>query len=95
MRLNVYTEELLGGRMVELVEATYDNPLTGGKTTNHGLRIYLKSHADLPYDYSRHDYNHPRRFDCRSAVTFWCGSKDAVIEFWIQVSRAFDGPKVV
>ena len=70
MRINVYTEELPTPDalpMAEIVTAEYVSSRTGQPMTNYGLRIYLKSHPDLHFL--------PGRDDDRSAVTFWCGSK--------------------
>lgn len=74
MRVNVYTEELLeAGRpnkpaMCEIVHADYVSSHTGQPMRNYGVRIYLKSVPELHYV--------PPRDDDRSAVTFWCGSKE-------------------
>jgi hypothetical protein len=70
MRLNVYTEEMPTAAalpMAEIVTADYVSSRTNLPMTNYGLRIYLKSHPDLHFI--------PGRDDDRSAVTFWCGSK--------------------
>lgn len=70
MRINVYTEELPTKEalpMAEIVTADYVSSRTGLPMTNYGLRIYLKSHPDLHFI--------PGKDDDRSAVTFWCGSK--------------------
>lgn len=73
MRINVYTEELLpidqnDPIMAEIVYADYISSRTGEPMRNYGLRIYLKSAPELHYI--------PGRDDDRSAITFWCGSKD-------------------
>lgn len=76
MRINVYTEELLGNepnstndpRIAEIVTAEYISSRTEEKMKNYGVRIYLKSPVDLHYI--------PGRDDDRSAVTFWCGDKE-------------------
>lgn len=84
MRVNVYTEELLEdhgpneSKMVEIVYADYVSSRTGQPMRNYGIRIFLKSHPDLHYV--------PPRDDDRSAVTFWCGSKEKnVIAFLDQL----------
>lgn len=74
MRVNVYTEELLeaGGptkpTMCEIVHADYVSSRNGQPMRNYGIRVYLKSAPELHYV--------PPRDDDRSAVTFWCGSKE-------------------
>jgi hypothetical protein len=85
MRVNCYTEELLlnqhNGPIAEIVTAEYVSPVTGKQMTNYGLRIYLKSHADLHFT-SDGD-------DDRSAVTFWCGAeKKNIFDFMNGVLRA-------
>lgn len=89
MRLNVYTEELIGNFgpnqpcMAEIVTADYVSSRTGEAMTNYGLRIYFKSHPDLHYV--------PPRDDDRSAVTFWCGPKEKnVLAFWEMVKNAIE-----
>lgn len=71
MRVNVYTEELLTGKLdepfAEIATAKYVSSRTGEEMTNYGLRVFLKSPPELHYI--------PGRDDDRSAVTFWCGSK--------------------
>jgi hypothetical protein len=84
MRINVYTEELIlaGNNPVaaEVVTADYVSSRTGEPMTNHGIRIYLKSHPDLHYV--------PPRDDDRSAVTFWCGpSRQHALDFWRFIHR--------
>lgn len=103
MRINVYTEELLGDEfkkaaqplpaavttwmtanypiIAEIVTAEYVSSRTGEKMTNYGLRIYLKSHPDLHYV--------PPRDDDRSAVTFWCGSKEKNVFAFLDLVREF------
>jgi hypothetical protein len=80
MRVNVYTEELNPENQpeMEIVQAKYVSSRTGQPMTNYGLRIYLKSHPDLHYI--------PDRDDDRSAVTFWCGSEDALNSFIFRVA---------
>lgn len=72
MRVNVYTEELITADdnqpMAQVVTAEYVSSRTGLPMTNYGLRIFVKSHPDLHFI--------PGRDDDRSAVTFWCGSKE-------------------
>lgn len=88
MRLNVYTEELLENlgpnapTMAEIVHADYVSR-DGQAMRNYGLRIYFKSHPDLHYV--------PPRDDDRSAVTFWCGSKEKnAVAFWENVQAALN-----
>lgn len=71
MRINVYTEELISGGdkpMAEIVTATYISSRTGESMKNYGVRIFLHSAPELHYI--------PGRDDDRSAITFWCGSKE-------------------
>lgn len=77
-RLNVYTEELLDE--CEIVKAHYVSSRTGQPMTNWGLRIFMKSSPDLHYI--------PGRDDDRSAVTFWCGSKEKNIFAFLDAVRA-------
>lgn len=87
MRINVYTEELLPAEgsnnnpvVAEVVHASYISSRTGLPMLNYGLRIYLKSSPDLHYI--------PGRDDDRSAVTFWCGAKEAnVFAFLNDINR--------
>jgi hypothetical protein len=72
MRINVYTEELPNGSPMpncEVVTAEYVSARTGKPMTNYGLRIFLRSPDSLHFI--------PGRDDDRSAVTFWCGDKQA------------------
>lgn len=74
MRVNVYTEEMLiepGDAPFAIVSKDYFDP-QGRAVRNWGLRIALKSNSDL-----HHDAND----DDRSAVTFWCGSRDGIRAF--------------
>jgi hypothetical protein len=84
MRVNVYTEELLtdddGLPMVDIVKAEYISSRTGEKMANHGLRIYLRSAPQLHFV--------PPRDDDRSAITFWCGSKEKNITAFIEMIRS-------
>jgi hypothetical protein len=78
MRINVYTEELVGNMEgfseAAIVTAEYVSSRTGEPMTNYGLRIYLKSAPELHYI--------PGRDDDRSAITFWCGpEKDNILKF--------------
>lgn len=78
MRVNIYTEELLtdkeGQPLAEIVTKSYISSRTGQPMTNHGLRIFVKSHPDLHYV--------PPRDDDRGAVTFWCGPKEGnIVQF--------------
>lgn len=82
MRLNVYTEELPDGSqmpMCEVVTAEYVSSRTGLLMKNYGLRVYLKSHPDLHYI--------PGRDDDRSAVTFWCGSKEKNLRQFVDILK--------
>ena len=79
MRINVYTEEmpdLDAAVPAEIVTAEYVSSRTGEKMTNYGLRIYLKSAPELHYI--------PGRDDDRSAVTFWCGSKERNVAAFLE-----------
>lgn len=87
MRINIYTEELptkeTGLPLAEIVTADYVSSRTGERMTNHGLRVYLKSHQDLHYI--------PGRDDDRSAVTFWCGSNlSNIVGFFEILKGAFE-----
>lgn len=80
MRVNIYTEEMPTKEalpMAEIVTASYISSRTNQPMTNYGLRIYLKSHPDLHFI--------PDRDDDRSAVTFWCGSKQQNIFDFIKM----------
>lgn len=80
MRVNVYTEELLSDTsMAQIVTADYISSRTGEKMTNYGLRIFVKSHPDLHYI--------PGRDDDRSAVTFWCGSKEKNVFAFLEMVK--------
>jgi hypothetical protein len=81
MRINVYTEELFPETepQFEIVTADYVSSRTGQPMTNYGLRIYLKSAPDLHYI--------PGRDDDRSAVTFWCGSKEKNVFAFIDAMK--------
>lgn len=82
MRINIYTEELPGDDskpIAEIVRANYISSRTGQPMTNHGLRIFLKSAPELHYI--------PERDDDRSAVTFWCGSKEKNILAFLDMIR--------
>lgn len=84
MRINVYTEELLRDvanepTKAEIVTADYISSRTGEAMKNYGLRIYLKSHPDLHYV--------PPRDDDRSAITFWCGSKEKNVFEFLELIR--------
>jgi hypothetical protein len=84
MRVNVYTEELIGDMKgypeTEVVTAEYVSSRTGESMKNWGLRIYVKSHPDLHYI--------PGRDDDRSAVTFWCGpSEEYVFKFIDRITK--------
>lgn len=72
MRVNVYTEELITNEdnqpIAEVVTTEYISSRTGEAMKNYGLRIYMRSPTQLHYI--------PGRDDDRSAVTFWCGSKE-------------------
>lgn len=79
MRINVYTEELPDGSVLpaaEIVTADYVSSRTGKPMTNYGLRVYLKSPPELHYI--------PGRDDDRSAVTFWCGSKQSNVLHFVE-----------
>lgn len=86
MRLNVYTEELITSwtidqpKVVEIVKANYISSRTGEQMTNYGLRIFVKSAPELHYIEGRDDD--------RSAITFWCGSKEKNIAAFIELIRA-------
>lgn len=87
MRINVYTEELLGPAgpndppLAEIVWTEYVSSRTGEKMKNWGVRIYMKSAHELHYI--------PGRDDDRSAITFWCGSKEKnAIQFLDNVREA-------
>lgn len=86
MRINVYTEELLPApnsldkpKVAEIVWAEYTSSRTGEKMRNWGVRIYLKSAPELHYI--------PGRDDDRSAVTFWCGSKEKNVIAFLDMIR--------
>lgn len=70
MRVNIYTEELNPTTQprAEIVVAEYVSSRTGQPMKNYGLRIYLQSAPELHFI--------PGRDDDRSAVTFWCGTKE-------------------
>lgn len=87
MRVNVYTEELLGPAspndppLAEVVSTEYVSSRTGEKMKNWGVRIYIKSAPELHYI--------PGRDDDRSAITFWCGPKEKnAIDFLDNVREA-------
>ena len=71
MRVNVYTEELMIRSLhhVEVAKARYIDRRTGQETINYGLRIILASSPRL---------HHSPDDDDRSAVTFWCGSRENI-----------------
>lgn len=81
MRVNVYTEELPDGSLppAEIVTAKYISSRTGEVMTNYGVRIYLKSAPELHYI--------PGRDDDRSAVTFWCGSKEKNVQAFLEMIK--------
>lgn len=83
MRINVYTEELPDQSTpmphVEIVQAKYISSRSGEEMTNYGLRVYLKSSPDLHYV--------PPRDDDRSAITFWCGSKQTNLYQFVEILK--------
>ena len=82
MRINVYTEELPpeeGKPMAEIVWAEYTSSRTGEKMRNYGVRIFLKSHPDLHFI--------PGRDDDRTAITFWCGTKESNCFTFLEMVR--------
>lgn len=87
MRVNVYTEELLKGEdnlpFAEIVKTEYISSRTHKPMKNYGLRVFVKSHPDLHYI--------PGRDDDRSAVTFWCGSKERNVFMFLDAIKAAAG----
>ena len=92
MRVNVYTEELLTGKLeqpfAEIVTAEYVSSRTGETVKNYGLRIFMQSAPALHYI--------PGRDDDRSAVTFWCGpSKQNIDLFLDTVKTGIEAGKMI
>lgn len=64
MRVNIYNEELTNETKIVTVDVPSGPGLKVEWKTFYGLRVYLKSPADL---------HHTDTDDDRSAVTFWFG----------------------